>query len=100
MNREAIKTWIAALRSGKFKQHRGSLTNEWNTAFCCLGVGYLCVVEASVVDMGEPGDYALIQKAFGFGDTITKTLITMNDTRYKSFSEIADFLEGLISEPA
>jgi hypothetical protein len=30
--------WIAALRSGKFKQGRNKLFDECNNSYCCLGV--------------------------------------------------------------
>lgn len=35
-NKEAIREWIADLRSGKFKQGRGQLRQ--GDRFCCLGV--------------------------------------------------------------
>jgi hypothetical protein len=36
MKPEILKRWVAALRSGKFKQTRNRL--KWNGAHCCLGV--------------------------------------------------------------
>lgn len=30
--------WVAALRSGKFKQGKGSLHNTHKNTYCCLGV--------------------------------------------------------------
>ena len=37
MNKRVKTQWIKALRSGKYKQGRGSLRNLDNT-YCCLGV--------------------------------------------------------------
>jgi hypothetical protein len=37
-NKPRIQMLVDALRSGEYKQHQGSLTNEDRTAFCCLGV--------------------------------------------------------------
>lgn len=42
MNQEYKEKWVAALRSGDYKQGRGRLQNE--DGFCCLGV--LCDVAA------------------------------------------------------
>jgi hypothetical protein len=41
MNKDVKKKWLAALRSGKFKQGKGMLRTE-NNEFCCLGV--LCEI--------------------------------------------------------
>lgn len=35
-NREHIKLWVDALRSGKYKQGRASL--KYSVGFCCMGV--------------------------------------------------------------
>jgi hypothetical protein len=43
MNKTIKKKWVAALRSGKYKQGTGRLYQEKKNAFCCLGV--LCRVE-------------------------------------------------------
>src|ERR1700680_3265817 len=32
------KKWVKALRSGKYKQHRGDLVGPKGNSFCCLGV--------------------------------------------------------------
>lgn len=38
MNVEFADKWITELRSGKWKQHKGQLANNYRTAHCCLGV--------------------------------------------------------------
>ena len=41
--KEFKKKWVAALRSGKYKQARGVLYDEYNKGYCCLGVsGKVC----------------------------------------------------------
>ena len=36
MNKEVKDKWVAALKSGKYKQGRGQLNGE--SGYCCLGV--------------------------------------------------------------
>lgn len=47
INKELVKKWVEALRSGKYKQGRSALRNRDNE-FCCLGV--LC--DISKQDLG------------------------------------------------
>jgi hypothetical protein len=119
MNKNA-KKWVAALRSGRFKQGFGML-NENNEFFCCLGV--LCEV---AIENGLPltkGTYpsgAVYYKADIFGNLPNevmkwaglrdslgeygnekeffdrKGLHIDNDRLKLSFSQIADIIE---SEP-
>lgn len=99
-----LKTkWLAALRSGEYKQGKHFLVDhnaENNeTTHCCLGV--LCEVAGSrrlpsvdgymvnyVVCTEELADYA-----FGLTLKIQKYLMSMNDNQGKSFNEIADWIE-------
>lgn len=40
---EFKKQWITALKSGKYKQGKGSLYQPYKNTFCCLGVaGQIC----------------------------------------------------------
>ena len=41
-------TWLAALRSGKYKQARGTLYNPQTKGFCCLGVAEHCALDGNV----------------------------------------------------
>lgn len=102
MNRNWKKRWVAALRSGQYKQTRKKLTN--GTAFCCLGV--LCNLEA--LDKGEPWDIvdrdytyklsgynlptALRLKA-GLTRLQEDILMDLNDKARYDFTEIADYIE-------
>ena len=42
MRKEIAEKWVAALRSGEYKQTSGVLANAERTAHCCLGV--LCEI--------------------------------------------------------
>lgn len=108
------KKWVAALRSGDYKQGRDQLRNEKNE-FCCLGV--LCNIHAQehpriaaqqedpLSYMGEEGDCPdEVEKWAGLKgriheplfDPVTQEffcLIELNDFDQLSFDEIADVIE-------
>lgn len=48
INKELIKQWVEALRSGKYKQGRKALRNR-NDEFCCLGV--LCDISKNTLNL-------------------------------------------------
>lgn len=106
MNAELKAKWVEALRSGKYKQGRGTLRRK-NGTFCCLGV--LCDVESPDGWMAEPliGNY--IERVDGCGPgylpvriaeaaaLMTKDqeyLVVLNDSDRASFSEIANYIEA------
>lgn len=105
MDPEVKQAWIAALRSGKYKQARYKLKAR-NGAMCCLGVladlqGKEWVWDATdqeYVDFDGTSDVREIQKA-GVKPVAARQLAEMNDgapgiggKRY-SFPEIADWIE-------
>lgn len=86
------REWLAALRSGQYKQTKGQLSRE--NSFCCLGV--LCVIS------GEPWNTYYfppesIAKSFGLRcenpGPIGRDCGSLNDDG-KTFAEIADILEA------
>lgn len=81
-------TWLGALRSGKYKQGKGSLRPAPGV-FCCLGV--LC--EAAHI---HTWDTALVKADPGQQDVLSVDmqlqLATMND-QGADFNEIADWIE-------
>jgi hypothetical protein len=95
--------WIAALRSGVYKQGDGKLYSIRNGTYCCLGVA--CVVAGHTDIPSVRTDYGeyISHRATGVpsilhgsGDLVT-TLANMNDgenTEQKSFLEIADYIEA------
>ena len=105
--RELVKQWIAALRSGEYAQCKGTL-NRAGEGFCCLGV--LCDIAPEVGC--EPSEAGMISAFFttenvnyhgslpsefrswiGISLRMASRLIDMNDTKGRSFAEIADYIE-------
>jgi hypothetical protein len=93
-NKENIKLWVLALRSGKYTQGIGQL--KYNNTFCCLGV---------VCDIYDPSkwreDYYFndpfylplsVQSWLGIEIDDTTPLIKLNDEGV-SFEIIADYIE-------
>ena len=118
MDPELKQKWLKALRSGRYKQVKGTLHNE--NGYCCLGV------LASVSKMGrwEELSYSTTggkrykfvpfkkytdkfddavpyvgtfdegsETAFGLDVDQQTTLVNMNDSNNKSFKQIADYVE-------
>jgi hypothetical protein len=79
MNQEIKAKWIAALRSGEYKQGRGHLKGAQDD-FCCLGV--LCDLYAT-----EVGGYWAIRDSVA-GEKEPYHTFMMNDRS----QEVADFL--------
>ena len=98
MNKEVKEKWVAALRSGKYKQTRGTLKDK--TGYCCLGVlceatnsrkwhGYSLLPRHIMKKAGlqnECGTYVEYKNG--------QTLLTdLNDNRKLTFNDIADIIE-------
>jgi hypothetical protein len=93
---EFKKKWVAALRSGKYKQGKGGLRNQ-HGEFCCLGVA------CDVMDP-DAWDGTVMWRKYGALDTnldfivlgngasIGNKLAQMNDNG-KTFAQIADYIE-------
>lgn len=87
LKRKFKAKWIAALRSGKFKQGHGTL--KCGEYLCCIGVGYvICTGDQPQLDRT-----AAAAEAIGLSGDEQEELIAMNDGRRKSFPEIADWIE-------
>jgi len=107
--------WVAALRSGKYKQGRGFLKakdSEGDWTYCCLGV--LCevaglkekFVRETDIDLNRvlfEGSYsATVPEIFGIGDygilnrsvDGAQSLASLNDIRKFTFDMIADVIEA------
>jgi hypothetical protein len=115
VKKEIAARWVAALRSGEYKQTRGKLRRT--DSFCCLGVlcdVYRKDVGGSWVDREAHAYFAAtdfdaspfcaplsVERWAGLTDADTsKYADTMNDENRESFAEIADAIErdaGLIS---
>ena len=115
MKPEIKAKWLAALRSGKYRQARSVLRSR--LGMCCLGV-LIDVVDPEgwkqtdwndgIFSYGRKGEDQLPTVAFckrvglpaperkySTRTTITNKLAEMNDNG-KSFSEIADFIEDVL----
>lgn len=105
MKQEIAEQWVAALRSGEFKQGRYRLRNTKNE-FCCLGV--LCELYARAhphIPNKQPNEYygnnmlipdqverwAGMKTVFGLLPN-NLTLSMLNDEG-KSFNTIADLID-------
>jgi hypothetical protein len=106
IKRTVKKLWLAALRSGKYKQGKGALrrpNQDGGKEYCCLGV--LCDVHRKVVGgsrWNNRDEYDGMVSYLGpkvaewVGGVIPQvTLATKNDCG-KSFAEIADYIEKLL----
>jgi len=120
MKPEIKEKWLAALRSGDYKQGRGALKRILNgeVVYCCLGVlSDLYAKETGVAWVGEGGssstsfclkiphtnykNYGIPAKAVqewsglfeaeGYGGT--KGVIALNDMGFADFHAIADEIE-------
>ncbi len=106
MNKEAIKLWIEALRSGEYKQCQFAL--EKSSGNCCLGVACrvaylkegvsLVLDEVGRLSGGSLASQIYVKAWLSLPDCIQDNLIKMNDIKNCSFLEIADYLETLIKD--
>lgn len=100
MTRKQFAEWIAALRSGEYKQGRGKLRTD-DKCYCCLGV------YADIVDPENKTDWkgdfylskSLVESFYSdHGSHKDKderpSLVHLNDDERQTFSEIADILEA------
>ncbi len=100
LDRRYKKRWLKALRSGKYKQHRGELCNIEQTKFCCLGVGCKIVRGGSWDEHtftyaweSQTGVMpATLREKVGLSSAAEDHLTEMNDAG-KSFRAIADWIE-------
>lgn len=115
---QLLKDWVAALRSGEYKQGRGCMRNKFD-AYCCAGV--LCDVYSKTVSpliIKKAGDrYAFKMGKYDTSftgvipDEILKNLkeqfpefqegilYRMNDYQHFTFDEIANYLEETYLKP-
>lgn len=95
--KEAISTWIAALRSGEYNQAQSSLYDENSCSFCCLGV-YAQVngladfkLHDFSLDIDQNSIYKEIYETVDHD--FAWSLIRLNDSSGFNFNQIADVIE-------
>lgn len=90
----SIEKWIAALRSGKYKQGKDRLYRVFYNSFCCLGV---LEHEVNGRPLNVINDMAMFDFSQAFNNDFYKRtgllLSSLNDSENKSFDDIADYLE-------
>jgi hypothetical protein len=98
MLNDNAKKWVAALRSGEYKQCQQRLTD--GEGYCCLGVA--CAISPNAVD-GWKEDCTLpwgvrewLGLATAWGDNNCNGSLSQLNDMGKTFAEIADLIE---SEP-
>ena len=101
------KRWLKALRSGKYKQGRELLAfradKEEKYGYCCLGVLADIVakdewrvsrtIHGTALTLQDSACYLVEKYRYGLTDENMRTLVYMNDTEWKDFKEIADWIE-------
>ena len=109
--------WLAALRSGEYKQCTGSLKKD--DGYCCLGVlgevteGFEFEKTKQKTKAGTRSNYfltfpeseceikgswtGLLNSPLYLGDTNQSYLMGMNDSEDKNFNQIADWVEKNIT---
>lgn len=98
---EPQKLWVAALRSGKYKQARGRLMDK-DGGYCCLGVltkiagdAIGCDVSSELLYNSLPPEnvrfWSCLRDESGWYKNTT--LVFNNDQNCFSFSQIADIIE-------
>lgn len=107
---EALKAkWVAAMRSGEYRQAREVLRKDvrGGFAYCCLGV--LCEVTGrtqwkpakangiSCYTLGRTGRWGkppeIVRNAVRMGEAAMSALVVLNDDANKRFSTIATWIE-------
>lgn len=105
--------WIAALRSGEYKQGPKYLGYGRLGSFCCLGVLCKTLNEPTVSENGKPlcalhgkaldklgsatgyfSELGIDQDALKLESTEICSLASMNDSGHYSFDQIADVIES------
>lgn len=111
MKPEFKKVWVDALRSGEFRQGASAL-RRIDGGYCCLGVACAVWSRLGLVkgafeqsmpsgswsfvipdEESRYGDLPTSIKAAALIDSTTE-LVSMNDGKGKSFSQIADYIEA------
>lgn len=97
LTRPQVVKWIAALRSGKYRQGQGYLCRSGH--YCCLGVLAVEVLGMKETSRRSYNDVALFDGFYVslptsmFPGDIQATLVRMNDLHHKTFETIACYLE-------
>lgn len=110
-NKEHIKLWVEALRSGKYTQGHGNL--QYKGKFCCLGVSCEVAIENGInVNVKSIDGFIVYDNESNYlpesvsawlelapdpsvGDELGLRAVRANDELRWNFKQIADSLERL-----
>lgn len=97
--KKSVRLWLKALRSGEFKQGFGKLGNS-KVGYCCLGVACVVARENGVISRFNGQGGFLPEKVKDWlglrnsgGEYGNNSLVHLNDSKNKTFDEIADVIE-------
>ena len=97
MDKDFVKKWIEALRSGKYEQGKGKLFKD--NFYCCLGVAGICAqIPLSEMYDKDSFFYPKFKKYPDLPKELSESVLgnklaIMNDCDEMSFNEIANYLE-------
>jgi len=92
---ERRKQWLAALRSGEYKQHFGAMRGPEPKCFCALGVALkISGFYKTTFNKVEAGKY--LRDYLGLDSLKRSLVVEMNDGENLSFNEIADRMEAIL----
>lgn len=111
MNKEAVKAWVADLKSGEFTQGTNHLKNTANT-YCCLGVLVRTFEKVHKLkfdtEISSTGKIAFADMTYtppqmvldwvGISNDDVDLLMHLNDTHNCSFEGIARVIERISQE--
>ncbi len=94
LKQEVKERWVAALRSGQYKQGREDLCAH--NCYCPMGV---LAEQLGILEKAASGGYSTVHGKVDWLPEdilpieVQETLISLNDEQQKSLSEIADYIE-------
>ena len=81
------KTWLKALRSGKYKQGDGVLYRPDTKQFCCLGVLEHCLLDGKVENVCAGSSEFAAFPSLKFYETFDLEWLRMNEARLASYND-------------
>jgi hypothetical protein len=92
LTEDVKQRWMKDLRSGEFQQGFGQLYNHSYRSYCCLGV--LCKDNLAKYHAGcNLEDYVQLREDYELKSEEVNRLVSMNDSKKKTFPEIADWID-------
>lgn len=93
---ELGRAWIAALRSGRYAQTRGTLRETWQAYYAAPAQVRHCAMGVICDVYGKPPEL------LGLDNALVQRVIQLNDDEHYSFARIANWLERWLppDEPA